>query len=824
MLPPSLSVLENLGRWRTSWLLAGALALFGCDNTGSVSALRSPIPDMLSNVTRVDEHPSCPGSAALSESGFDWNENGELDADEIETTRVLCDEEVGSCTIDEDSTKVTIDCPGRDPVEVDKAPPSEGGEWLVVITPGAPAEECPAGGYTVRSGRDVAKPKGVLDDEEVETTSYACHAYCGDESVDAALGEECDDGNDVLGDGCDAQCRLEPSCAPPTPDPACPAVDYFIDAIGPGVVPTAGTAVTLHGSFPETATPENVVATWTSSGAVLEVSSAAADEIVVNIPAGVVSGAFTLEVDGWPIPYLSKQFAYDGTWSVSVEDEVPLSYAPPTLAEVSGCPVQEGVSTAQCSLVGGTVLTLTGNDFGDAPGAISVTIGGQACGSVAVVTPHSVVTCVLPPNPGGAFDLPVTVTVGGRSTTTTSTSPRVSYAGPTLLPATLNLVGNPPSSDVELPDTLGGHLLELFVQDLGTTDPAQVQILFVNGDYEVACPATNVAPTVGTDAIVTCRMQPGFGRDLAPVVYVAGLRSRPGSDRLHHPAPVIHPSSLRLDPVVGGSSDVLGSRSGEEDVYFDVSHVRGGSGLVVTYGPPEQPNLYRCVSVQVTDETLRCRTAFGSGGPYVFSVQVPGGATAVGTDQFTYPAAPVLERLLGCAASDGASTSECPTEGDIYLYLEVSGVGPDAVVRVGSEICTSLVHINAGTLSCVLPPGVGKVDVTVEQGFLRSNPVPVFYADPEILSVSGCAPSSGNTTVDCPASGGEVLTINGRNFGASGATVFVGSSPCTNVQHSLVNPHRQLTCTLPPGSGTNQMLRVVNGGVSAPFAIHYVTP
>jgi cysteine-rich repeat protein len=34
-------------------------------------------------------------------------------------------------------------------------------------------------------------------------------AICGDDEVDSHLGEQCDDGNQIPGDGCDEACRIE---------------------------------------------------------------------------------------------------------------------------------------------------------------------------------------------------------------------------------------------------------------------------------------------------------------------------------------------------------------------------------------------------------------------------------------------------------------------------------------------------------------------------------------------------------------------------------------------------------------------------------------
>ena len=63
--------------------------------------------------------------------------------------------------------------------------------------------------------------------------------------------------------------------------------------------------------------------------------------------------------------------------------------------------------------------------------------------------------------------------------------------------------------------------------------------------------------------------------------------------------------------------------------------------------------------------------------------------------------------------------------------------------------------------------------------------------------------------------GAQTLTIRGSNFGASGATVIVGATPCGNTQHSQASPHTQLTCTLPSGRGSNVPIVVIQRGGSA---------
>jgi hypothetical protein len=52
----------------------------------------------------------------------------------------------------------------------------------------------------------------------------------------------------------------------------------------------------------------------------------------------------------------------------------------------------------------------------------------------------------------------------------------------------------------------------------------------------------------------------------------------------------------------------------------------------------------------------------------------------------------------------------------------------------------------------------------------------------------------------------NLITVIGTNFGASGASIYIGNSACTDVTHDVNNPHQQLTCTLPNGNRLNLAL------------------
>lgn len=104
--------------------------------------------------------------------------------------------------------------------------------------------------------------------------------------------------------------------------------------------------------------------------------------------------------------------------------------------------------------------------------------------------------------------------------------------------------------------------------------------------------------------------------------------------------------------------------------------------------------------------------------------------------------------------------------------------------------------------------------VEVFSGVLFSSPKSlVSYAVPTVTAISGCLPVLGNDllvccvvlhhmiicvqTYNCSRFGGTSITINGTNFGAAGAQVFVGNLPCTSVVHVAGLLDIQLTCLLP---------------------------
>ena len=145
-------------------------------------------------------------------------------------------------------------------------------------------------------------------------------------------------------------------------------------------------------------------------------------------------------------------------------------------------------------------------------------------------------------------------------------------------------------------------------------------------------------------------------------------------------------------------------------------------------------------------------------------------------------------------------------------------------VEVAGTACTDVVLSTPSyeSLTCVLPSGVGlTVDVVVMMRVsdfetLQSLQTPLLgYAAPSVFTLQhpDCSPSIPSPTlVNCPRSGGGRITINGTNFGGSGAVVLIGNTVCADLVHMSMVPQSELQCDLPEGSAGDYPLVLIQSG------------
>ena len=151
------------------------------------------------------------------------------------------------------------------------------------------------------------------------------------------------------------------------------------------------------------------------------------------------------------------------------------------------------------------------------------------------------------------------------------------------------------------------------------------------------------------------------------------------------------------------------------------------------------------------------------------------------TFMYNYPSVPSVTQVTGCATSDSTSTYGCPTAGQIPITLTGSLFLSPMSVSVANSPCGSLVISSSTSATCSLPANVGlKVNVIVVsrgQFSMITGSNTLSYAVPSIIGITGCTAGSSSTDIVlCARAGGDVVTVVGTNFGATGAAVFVGSS------------------------------------------------
>lgn len=166
---------------RTSHIaIAALLAIAACGS-----------PATLVRVEALPPGVECPAGGVRLLTGPDDNDNGQLDAAEVESTQAICDGEDGATSLvrleDEPAgsncpyggtqiqTGVDDDRDGQlDPSEIDDVAYScTVRAALAVVASEGPGGNCPGGGTRLQNGVD-ADGDGVLDPEEVTTTSYVC--------------------------------------------------------------------------------------------------------------------------------------------------------------------------------------------------------------------------------------------------------------------------------------------------------------------------------------------------------------------------------------------------------------------------------------------------------------------------------------------------------------------------------------------------------------------------------------------------------------------------------------------------------------------------
>lgn len=487
-------------------------------------------------------------------------------------------------------------------------------------------------------------------------------------------------------------------------------------------------------------------------------------------------------------------------------------------------PVISGISPPTMNTNGGTVITLTGSNFGLAP---TVTVQGGNC--PVGMHSHSVVTCTAPAGHGTAS---VQLSVGGQSSNLFNHP----YSGPYL-----------DAIDPSTGPTAGGTTISLLGNGFGSSGG---QVLIGGRSCSI----------IGqTDTSIQCQLPAGQGRDLDVTVIASGGQTSNKKSFTYNKPTITNLFPASGDTPGGTLITVIGSNFGNSGsltidgrvcavTSYDNNMVRcltpAGQGsdvpveltvsqqvsntVLFDYSPPTLASVSPAdaptsgnVSLTLTGTNFGPDNVVTVGGvdcPVTFNqptsvhCNLPAGQGA-GVDvvlragnQFSLPLPFSYHPPVLSAVSPAAG----PTAGGITITLSGDNFGTQSQVTVNGNPCPVISQTHS-SLQCSLPAGDGtNRDVQLVAGGQSSNRLSINYLPPTISSIS---PAS------APTSGNVMITIYGSNFGLSN-TVTVGDNRCDVSTQS----RSRVACNLPPGSAGAQPVTLTTGGQSDTSSFLYLAP
>jgi len=489
-------------------------------------------------------------------------------------------------------------------------------------------------------------------------------------------------------------------------------------------------------------------------------------------------------------------------------------------------PIITGVSPASGTTGGGTSITVTGTSFSS---DAVVTVAGSVCTPVSISSSTQII-CRTPAHAAGAVDVVVTNASGVSGTssggytyavaaapTVTSVSPAI---GPTAGGATLTLTGTgflagmtikvggstctSPSVSTVTTATCVTPLHQAGTVDVvATNTDAQTGSLTNGYTYLLAPTVTQVTPPVGSTAGGNSIVVRGTGFRADSTVTLGVLDC---------PVTVAFPAALTCTAPAhsAGFVDVLVTNSDGQTFSLEDGYAYatpptvtgiapasgttlGGSTVTITgtgYFPGVTASIggNSCTSVSVsTPTTLTCVTPAHAAGAEDVVVADTNGVTGTLAGGYTFvtptPNDPPVVTSL--------SPSSGPTAGGTPVTITGTDFLTGATVTVGGVACTSPVVVNSTTITCTTGAHVaGSGDVSVTNPDSQSDDLAsgfTFIPPPVVTLIT---PSAGTTL------GGTSVVITGTGF-TIGATVEIGSTPCTNVS---VDFSTQITCDTPAHS------------------------
>lgn len=498
------------------------------------------------------------------------------------------------------------------------------------------------------------------------------------------------------------------------------------------------------------------------------------------------------------------------------------------------------VTPNQGPLTGGTNVTVTGTNFIDNP-ATTVTFGGVLATNIIVVDALTI-TCTTPA--GAAGNATVTVTVPGPLSASltngfgyfadpapsiTSSTPAASdiaggasvtiagtnfVSGCSVFFGTVSISGVTFVSSSSL--TLTAPAKSAGTYDIKVVNPDTQYDVLANGFIYAVSPAvSSIAPNTGTS-------DGGDSVTITGINFVSGASVKIGANSAAGVTFVNSTSITCTTPsgAIGGANvvvtnpstlsgtltngftfqpvampDIISISPDNGDVAGNTPCTITGAdfknGATVFFGANPA-----ALVTWVDSTTITCSSPAGSIGAVPVKVVNPDTQYDLLFNGFTYNAPPAPQ-ITSITPDNGLM------EGGTSCTIAGSNFNSGVTVFFGTSAATSIVRVDANTITCSSPAGnAGAVSIKVTNTDAQYNILFNGYTYntlpvPQITSIS---PDNGYVT------GGTSCTITGSNFN-SGVTVFFGANAASNVTRV---DSGTITCTSPSGNAGTVTVKAVN--------------
>lgn len=394
---------------------------------------------------------------------------------------------------------------------------------------------------------------------------------------------------------------------------------------------------------------------------------------------------------------------------------------------------------------GGETITITGAGLQYTE---SVLFGGVACTDISIISSDSL-TCITPAHAAGVVSVLITNSAGRTSTLT---SVYTFVDGPAITSVA-------PSSGT----TAGGDTITITGTDFDSGATVLVGGSLCSSVTVVSSTSiTCVTPSTSAGTVSITVTNPDEQEDVLASAFTYG-------------APLsVSNVSPRTGPLAGGGTATI---------------VGSGfvAGATVTFGG------VACTAPTVlSSRYITCTIPANPAGAVTVEVTNPDTTTANMATAYTYQSAPTVASVSPSVGGLSSGT---------MLTITGTNFTSGASVTVDGSACTSVIVVNATTITCYAPGhAAGAVNVTVTNSDSQTGTGVGVYTYQPGPTVTSASPSAG------ALAGGTLITITGTGF-VAGATVTIDGSACAGL---TVVTATTITCTIPAHAAGYTNITVTN--------------